>query len=1004
MILLPDSLIHNRYRIVRLIGRGGMGAVYEAIDERLGSTIALKQTLMVDNALLNAESDVDSQYIATLRKAFEREARLLAQLRHPTLPKVMDYFSEDQGQFLVMEFIPGDDLSVMLSRRQEALQYAAIMRWTDQLLDALDYLHTQPNPIIHRDIKPQNLKLTPRNEIILLDFGLAKGSTSLHTRVSTMASIYGYTQQYAPLEQIRGTGTDPRSDLYALGATVYHLLTRKAPADALARIDAMFNRTADPLKPIHELNPEVSPAVSAVLMQALAISVSDRPDSAAALRAALQAALQQSGLAPAPPIVLPPTIVVDTHADEQGHQATVAYVPPSDAPPVSATPGGSVGLTPEATTLTEGEPTAALTTDPARHRSIPPAPAAWPVMPSPGSGLSPTPLSPPAPVPPSGHSRTYLTIGGIIAVVLVVLVVIFINPNLSIASLFDRTDTVTPPATNGDTTTNAAGAATMPTAAVEQTATAAAVEATAAAARTAVAEQTAIAIAEAAAMAQTATAVVEATAQALVEQRAAITAESSARAARHRSGELGDAVSQYDPPVEAALLQNGYRTNVIRIGGRRVLQPSPFEPTTHTWVRDLDYATSGYSYVLGDMSVLRENIELFLDDVEPNGIVPDVYNPQFGYGLNQAWDSMPNLIQAIYTYVAKTGDRDFYRTHRQRCQWIGAWIVQLDTDDDGLPDRDVFPYGYYNSIRNSVRHTYALAKFYAAFNQLAGLEQAIGEDGSAWTQRAARLRAAFNRPAEEGGYWLSDLAWPAAWRNPGQEPARTLETFGVFEALRSGLIAPTDERYPELMTALNARLPDLLIGPFPMRLTLNGYPPGSLRDVVREPWKIDASAPWIVGLAAPAYARAGNAEAANMVLQAYTAAAEANQYLIPQLVAVDGSGREGRGGAWGSSAWFMAVYGGHYGLTMTPEALIVQPYPFRTIPDDGVQNFSYQGAVLQLTLDVANQTYRLRADRATIAMLRPIGQATQLQVNGGPWSAEELVILQPDQEYVVVSR
>ncbi len=994
MILLPDTLIHDRYRIVRLIGRGGMGAVYEAIDERLGSTIALKQTLIVNTALLSAESDVDSQYIATLRKAFEREARMLANLRHPTLPKVMDYFSDDQGQFLVMEFIPGDDLSIMLTRRQAELRYAAILKWTDQLLDALDYLHTQPNPIIHRDIKPQNLKLTPRNEIILLDFGLAKGSASLHTRMSTTASIYGYTQQYAPLEQIRGTGTDPRSDLYALGATVYHLLTRTAPADALARIDAMFNHTPDPLIPIHELNTEVPPAVSAVFMQALAISISDRPDSAAALRTALQAALQQPGLASVPPTVLPPTIV-DAHAGEPEHHATVAYVPAVSQP----LPAGSVAVTPEANTLMQGEPTAALTTDPARYGGIPPA--AWPVASVPGSGvpLPPPVISTPAPAPPSGRSRQRLVIGGIgiIAVALVALAVILITPNLRIAGLFDRVDTDGPPANTGYTTSGAAEVTSTPTPAIEQTANAAA-------AQTAVAAQTATAGAEAAAMEQTATAVVEATAQALVEQRAAIAAESADRAVRHRSGELGDAVAQYDPPVEAALLQNGYRTNVITIGGRHGLQPSPFEPTRHTWVRDLDYASSGYSYVLGDMSVLRENIELFLDDVEPNGIVPDVYNAQSGYGLNQAWDSMPNLIQAIYTYVAKTGDRDFYRTHRERCQWIGGWIVQLDTNDDGLPDKDVYPYGYYNSIRNSVRHTYALAKFYAAFNQLAELEQAIGEDGSAWAQRAAGLRAAFHRPADEGGYWLSDLAWPAAWRNPGEAPSRTLETFGVFEALRSGLIVPTDERYPELMSAMNARLSDLMIGPFPMRLALNGYPPGSLRDVVREPWKIDASAPWIVGLAAPAYARAGNVEAANMVLQSYTAAAEDNAYLIPQLVAVDGSGREGRGGAWGSSAWFMAVYGGHYGLTMTPEALIVQPYPFRTIPDDGVRNFSYQGAVLQLALDAANQTYRLRTDRATVAILRPIGQATQLQVNDGPLRAEELVILQPDQEYVVVSR
>lgn len=167
LILQPDTTLQGRYRIERLIAQGGMGAVYQANDQRLGNTVALKQILVNDTRM---------------RKAFEREARLLAGLRHPVLPVVSDYFTEEHGQFLVMQFIPGDDLGRVLERQNttftSASAIAQVLTWADQLLDALDYLHTQSHPIIHRDIKPQNLKLTARGEMVLLDFGLAKGGAS----------------------------------------------------------------------------------------------------------------------------------------------------------------------------------------------------------------------------------------------------------------------------------------------------------------------------------------------------------------------------------------------------------------------------------------------------------------------------------------------------------------------------------------------------------------------------------------------------------------------------------------------------------------------------------------------------------------------------------------------------------------------------------------------------------------------------------------------------------
>ena len=276
-MLDPDTILQHRYKIVRPIGKGGMGAVYLAIDQRLGNTVALK------------ESFFDDEF---LRKAFEREARLLAGLRHTAMTRVSDHFTEGNGQFLVMEFIPGDDMAELLAQRGRAFTPAEVLAWADQLLDALDYLHTQEPPIIHRDIKPQNLKLTGRGQIILLDFGLAKGEAAGMTRVTSAASIFGYTATYAPLEQIQGAGTDPRSDLYSLAATLYHLLTNSGPVDALTRATATVNGDPDPLRPAHTLNQAVTPQVSAVLSQALALKRNDRPASAAEMRQLLRAAAQ----------------------------------------------------------------------------------------------------------------------------------------------------------------------------------------------------------------------------------------------------------------------------------------------------------------------------------------------------------------------------------------------------------------------------------------------------------------------------------------------------------------------------------------------------------------------------------------------------------------------------------------------------------------------------------------------------------------------------------------
>ena len=267
------TLLQNRYRIVKQIGQGGMGAVYFATDERFGSTVAVKQTFFDDPAL---------------RKAFEREAHLLNHLRHTALPKVSDHFTENDGQFLVMDFIEGSDISELLHQRNGAFPLADVLRWADELLDALDYLHTHEPPVVHRDIKPQNLKLTSRGQIVLLDFGLAKG-TSTQTRANiTAASVFGYSRNYAPLEQIQGTGTDARSDLYSLGATLYHLLTGMPPVDALTRASAIINGQPDPLRPAHLAHAQVPVAVSEILRRSMAQNAAHRQPTAADMRATLR--------------------------------------------------------------------------------------------------------------------------------------------------------------------------------------------------------------------------------------------------------------------------------------------------------------------------------------------------------------------------------------------------------------------------------------------------------------------------------------------------------------------------------------------------------------------------------------------------------------------------------------------------------------------------------------------------------------------------------------------
>lgn len=271
-VLAPDAVLQDRYRIVRQLGKGGMGAVYEAVDQRLDAVVALKETFSVDERL---------------RRQFELEARLLAQLHHPALPRVSDYFTEGGRAFLVMQFIGGADLAEIIAAQPGPFPRNQVIAWADQLLDALIYLHTRDRQIIHRDIKPHNLKVTSNGRIALLDFGLAKAQTTDVSGSNSSTSIFGYSRRYSPLEQIQDQGTTPRSDIYALGATLYHLLTGVKPQDALARAAALVKSESDPLRPANEIHRAVGPEIAAILSRAMALSAEDRYASASEFRGAL---------------------------------------------------------------------------------------------------------------------------------------------------------------------------------------------------------------------------------------------------------------------------------------------------------------------------------------------------------------------------------------------------------------------------------------------------------------------------------------------------------------------------------------------------------------------------------------------------------------------------------------------------------------------------------------------------------------------------------------------
>ncbi len=297
---LPAGMIlRDRYEIRRVIGQGGAGCVYLAEDTRLTGRLCAIKEVVHDYSLPDA-------LLKQAREQFQQEALVLARLDHPNLPKVSDFFSDEHSDYLVMDFIPGKDLRTLMmeaKRRGEFLPESEVLSWASQLADALTYLHKQVPPILHRDIKPSNLKVMPSGLLKLVDFGLVKVLTADE---NTVTVIQGRgTALYTPLEQYGGDvgHTDARSDVYAFGATLYHLLTNHPPVEARERF---LNPGC--LQPLTVFNPNISPRTERAVLWAMNLHPDNRPPSVEVFRAALMGDWQPSRRGGE---VLPPPTLVD---------------------------------------------------------------------------------------------------------------------------------------------------------------------------------------------------------------------------------------------------------------------------------------------------------------------------------------------------------------------------------------------------------------------------------------------------------------------------------------------------------------------------------------------------------------------------------------------------------------------------------------------------------------------------------------------------------------------
>jgi eukaryotic-like serine/threonine-protein kinase len=264
--LKPGVTLQNRYLIQSVLGVGGMGSVYKARDMHFPNVTKLVAVKEIINL-------ADPSMRELVVRTFEREANLLAELNHPSIPKVYDYFTQNDKSFLVMEYIEGKDLEAYLNEVTDLLSEETVVEWAIQLCDVLSYLHNhKPEPIIFRDMKPSNVMLDHHNHVRLIDFGIARGF-----QAGQKGTMIG-TEGYSPPEQYRGEAS-PTGDIYALGATLHHLLTRQDP-----RVEPPFSFSD---RPVRKVNPAVSIELEAIINASLNYNPAERFPSALAMKEAL---------------------------------------------------------------------------------------------------------------------------------------------------------------------------------------------------------------------------------------------------------------------------------------------------------------------------------------------------------------------------------------------------------------------------------------------------------------------------------------------------------------------------------------------------------------------------------------------------------------------------------------------------------------------------------------------------------------------------------------------